>query len=116
MKFEELKLSPKTLKSIKISGYTEPTEVQVKAIPKILLGKNLVVRSQTGTGKTAAFGIGLIERIATKKTSKALVLVPTRELAVQVAKEHSSSNSREAKGFVRAQESPPLQIQPNSFR
>jgi len=94
MKFEELKLSPKTLKSIKISGYTEPTEVQVKAIPKILLGKNLVVRSQTGTGKTAAFGIGLIERIATKKTSKALVLVPTRELAVQVAKELSALGDR----------------------
>jgi len=87
MKFEELRLSAKTLKSIKDLGYEEPTEVQVKAIPRIMEGKNLIVRSQTGTGKTAAFGIGLIERIASKATSKALVLVPTRELALQVCAE-----------------------------
>jgi len=87
MKFADLKLSAKTLKSIADLGYEEPTEVQVKAIPKIIEGKNLIVRSQTGTGKTAAFGIGLIERIAAKTTSKALVLVPTRELALQVCEE-----------------------------
>ena len=61
--------------------------MQVKAIPKILSGTNLVVRSQTGTGKTAAFGIGLIERIASGTTGKALILVPTRELAIQVCEE-----------------------------
>lgn len=87
MKFAELKLSAKTLRSIHELGYDEPTEVQVKSIPKIIAGKNLVVRSQTGTGKTAAFGIGLIERIAAGTTGKALVLVPTRELAIQVCEE-----------------------------
>ncbi|NYZ61066.1 DEAD/DEAH box helicase [Candidatus Micrarchaeota archaeon] len=87
MKFAELKLSAKTLKSIHGLGYEEPTEVQVKSIPKIIAGTNLVVRSQTGTGKTAAFGIGLIERIASGTTGKVLVLVPTRELAIQVCEE-----------------------------
>lgn len=87
MKFADLKLSAKTLKSISNLGYEEPTEVQVKSIPKIIAGKNLIVRSQTGTGKTAAFGIGLIERIAAGTTGKALVLVPTRELALQVCEE-----------------------------
>lgn len=87
MKFADLKLSAKTLKSVSDLGYEEPTEVQEKTIPKIIAGTNLIVRSQTGTGKTAAFGIGLIERIAAKTTSKALVLVPTRELALQVCEE-----------------------------
>ena len=87
MKFTDLRLSAKTLKSIRDLGYDEPTEVQEESIPRIIAGTNLVVRSQTGTGKTAAFGIGLIERIASGSTGKALVLVPTRELAIQVCEE-----------------------------
>ncbi|MBU0591927.1 DEAD/DEAH box helicase [Candidatus Micrarchaeota archaeon] len=87
MKFVELKLNEKTLRSISNHGYVEATEVQEKAIPKIIEGRNLIVRSQTGTGKTAAFGIGLIERIISKTSGKALVLAPTRELAIQVCKE-----------------------------
>ncbi|MBN2121567.1 DEAD/DEAH box helicase [Candidatus Micrarchaeota archaeon] len=87
MKFSELKLSGKTLKAIGEMGYVSPTEVQEKAIPRIIASENLIVRSQTGTGKTAAFGIGIIERIASGNTSKALILVPTRELAMQVADE-----------------------------
>ena len=87
MKFIDLGISGKTLKAIETCGYTQPTEVQEKAIPRILAGKNLVVRSQTGTGKTAAFGIGLVERIISGSTSKALVLTPTRELAIQVCAE-----------------------------
>jgi len=87
MKFEELKLSERSLRSIKNYGYEETTEVQERTIPKIIEGKNLIVRSQTGTGKTAAFSIGLMERMAAGQIRKALVLVPTRELAVQVSKE-----------------------------
>ncbi len=87
MKFIDLGISGKTLKAIDACGYTQPTEVQEKVIPRILAGTNLVVRSQTGTGKTAAFGIGLVERIASGSTSKALVLTPTRELAMQVCTE-----------------------------
>ncbi|MFH1684747.1 MAG: DEAD/DEAH box helicase, partial [Candidatus Micrarchaeota archaeon] len=87
MKFSDLKLSGRTIKSINAFGYVTPTEVQEKTIDQIVSGTNLMVRSQTGTGKTAAFGIGLIERISEGKTKKALVLVPTRELAVQVCTE-----------------------------
>lgn len=87
MKFSDLKLSGRTIKSINAFGYVTPTEVQEKTINQIVAGTNLMVRSQTGTGKTAAFGIGLIERISEGKTKKALVLVPTRELAVQVCTE-----------------------------
>ena len=87
MRFEELGLNDKTLAAIHNLGYKEPTEVQWKTIPDIMVGQNLLVRSQTGTGKTAAFGIGLIERIAAGKSKKALVLTPTRELAVQVCNE-----------------------------
>ncbi len=87
MKFSELKLSDKSQKSISNYGYVDATEVQVKTIPKIIEGKNLIVRSQTGTGKTAAFTIGLMERMASGEIQSFLVLVPTRELAVQVSKE-----------------------------
>ncbi len=87
MKFEELGLNDKTLAALQKIGYLEPTEVQQKTIPALIAGNNLLVRSQTGTGKTAAFGIGLIERIISGKSKKALVLTPTRELAVQVCTE-----------------------------
>jgi len=87
MKFEELGLNDKTLAALQKIGYLEPTEVQQKTIPALIAGNNLLVRSQTGTGKTAAFGIGLIERIIAGKSKKALVLTPTRELAVQVCTE-----------------------------
>lgn len=88
MKFEDLKVSHRTAKSLEDEyGYKEPTEVQRKAIPLIMEGRNLIVRSQTGTGKTSAFGIGLVERIVAGNTRKALILTPTRELAVQVCRE-----------------------------
>ncbi len=87
MGFQELGISSKTVATLQEIGYERPTEVQVKTIPDIIEGNNLIVRSQTGTGKTAAFGIGLIERIVAGKSEKALILAPTRELAVQVCKE-----------------------------
>jgi len=87
MGFRSLGLNEKTLFALSRINYTKPTEVQQKAIPEIIAGNNLLVRSQTGTGKTAAFGIGIIERLAGRKSKKALILTPTRELAVQVCKE-----------------------------
>jgi len=87
MKFTDLNLDKRTLSALSKLGYNEPTEVQEKAVPEIIAGNNLIIRSQTGTGKTAAFGIGLIERIAAGKSRKALILTPTRELAMQVCKE-----------------------------
>ena len=87
MEFNDMGLSPKTLEALMQLNYVEPTEVQEKVIPELQAGHNLLVRSHTGTGKTAAFGIGIIERIADGKSRKALILTPTRELAVQVCKE-----------------------------
>ncbi len=80
-------LSPKTLHALGSLRYTEATEVQEKVIPAILSGKNVMVRSQTGTGKTAAFGIAMVERLVNYKNRKALILSPTRELAMQICTE-----------------------------
>ncbi|MCI0503500.1 DEAD/DEAH box helicase [Candidatus Micrarchaeota archaeon] len=87
MEFSDMGLSEKTLLALAKINYVEPTEVQERVIPEIISGRNLVVRSHTGTGKTAAFGIGIVERITAGKSKKALILTPTRELAVQVCKE-----------------------------
>ena len=87
MEFRNMKISEKTLLALARLKYIEATEVQETAIPEIIAGHNLIVRSHTGTGKTAAFGIGIIERIAAGKSKKALIMTPTRELAVQVCKE-----------------------------
>jgi ATP-dependent RNA helicase DeaD len=86
--FEDLNLSKRTLFSLKKMGYEKPTEVQQKTIPVVMEGKDLIAQAQTGTGKTAAFGIPIVEKVNPKKRKiQALVLVPTRELAIQVAKE-----------------------------
>lgn len=87
MGFRKMALNEKTIKALEELGYYKPTEVQERVIPLILQGENLIVRSQTGTGKTAAFGIGLIELLDAESEKKALVLAPTRELAVQIAEE-----------------------------
>jgi len=80
-------LSNKTLAALDELGYHQPTDVQLKTIPLILQGENLIVRSQTGTGKTAAFGIGLIELLDSSPEKKALIIAPTRELAIQISDE-----------------------------
>ncbi|MFH1221652.1 MAG: DEAD/DEAH box helicase [Candidatus Micrarchaeota archaeon] len=87
MNFRDMNISEPTVKALDSLRYLEPTEVQQKVIPFILAGKNVMVRSKTGTGKTAAFGISLIERIRSGNSKKALILAPTRELAVQICKE-----------------------------
>jgi ATP-dependent RNA helicase DeaD len=86
--FTTLSLSPETLRSLQEMGYHAPTNVQSETIPLALAGKDLVVQSRTGTGKTAAFGIPMVERIdAGRESVQAVVLAPTRELALQVAAE-----------------------------
>ncbi len=88
LSFRDLQISHKTLKSIERLGFKNPTEVQEKAIPVVLSGKDLIAQAQTGTGKTAAFGIPIVEKVNPKaRKIQALVLVPTRELAIQVTKE-----------------------------
>ncbi|MDI9239266.1 DEAD/DEAH box helicase [Lysobacter sp. LF1] len=90
MTFETLGLAPALLRALSEQNYTTPTPIQAQAIPLALAGHDLLGGAQTGTGKTAAFGLPLINRLA-KQTSangfrrpRALILVPTRELAVQV--------------------------------
>ena len=84
--FAELDLIPTVLKSIMEMGFEVPTPIQAKSIPVLMSGRDMIGQAQTGTGKTAAFAIPLIQRIDPDlETTQALVLAPTRELAVQVA-------------------------------
>jgi len=87
--FESLGLSATMLKALEKKGFEEPSPIQSMIIPYLLEGdRDVVAKSQTGTGKTAAFGIPVIERLDTAADHvRALVLVPTRELAIQVAEE-----------------------------
>lgn len=81
-------LSKEIIEALTLLGYTEPTKIQEEVIPIALLGKNIVAKSQTGTGKTAAFAIPICEKILWEgNRPQALVLEPTRELAVQVSDE-----------------------------
>jgi len=90
LNFEVFKLSKETMKAVSKLGFEEPTPIQVSAIPAILKGGDVVGQAQTGTGKTAAFGIPIAEMFQRAKKPYALVLEPTRELAVQVAEEIAS--------------------------
>jgi ATP-dependent RNA helicase DeaD len=84
--FEQLGLSADTLKVLKELGFEEPTPIQAEAIPALLDGLDVMAQAQTGTGKTAAFGLPIVERLSgISPGPEALILAPTRELAVQVA-------------------------------
>src|SRR5690625_618699 len=86
--FSELGISPAILKAIAEMGFEAPTRIQASTIPSTLSGRDVAGQAQTGTGKTAAFAIPLLERITTSsKSVQALVLCPTRELAVQITGE-----------------------------
>src|SRR5437773_9908862 len=93
--FSSLGLRKELLEAVSALGYEEPTPVQREAIPPLLSGRDLLGQAATGTGKTAAFALPLLQRIHARFTEKgrprtgqapsALILVPTRELAMQVA-------------------------------
>ena len=84
MPFSKLGLSAKALEGVRASGYTEPTAIQLRAIPLVMSGRDLIGSAQTGTGKTAAFALPMISRLAQHGALRGLVLEPTRELAAQV--------------------------------
>ena len=90
MSFDHLGLSPELLRAVAHEGYTEPTPVQAKAIPLVLEGRDVLAGAQTGTGKTAAFVLPMLQRLHASRPAggprviRALILTPTRELALQV--------------------------------
>ena len=92
MPFRALKLSPHILTAIQEAGYTEPTPIQLAAIPEVLAGRDVIGIAQTGTGKTAAFvladpdeaGRTLNEQHGQRRNMRALIVAPTRELVVQI--------------------------------
>ena len=92
MSFNELGLRPELLRAVQAQGYTDPTPVQREAIPLVLAGRDLLAGAQTGTGKTAAFVLPMLQRLAetdrpgapVRPHPRALIITPTRELAIQV--------------------------------
>ena len=88
MKFNELNLSPELLQSVERAGFEEATPIQEATIPLALAGRDVIGQAQTGTGKTAAFGLPMLEKIDTNNhTLQGLVIAPTRELAIQTQEE-----------------------------
>ena len=88
VKFEELQLDDRILRAVTDMGFEEASPIQAKAIPVEMEGHDIIGQAQTGTGKTAAFGIPLLQKIDPKKKKlQAIALCPTRELAIQVADE-----------------------------
>src|SRR5674476_765318 len=95
--FKELHLIAPILKALETEGYTTPTPIQEQAIPDVLRGKDLLGCAQTGTGKTAAFAIPILQNLFLQKNQevennniKALILTPTRELAIQIDESFAS--------------------------
>lgn len=95
--FHELGLSDARIKLLATLGFTEPTAIQAQAIPALLSGRDVVGKAQTGTGKTAAFSLPILEQITVNATAvQALILTPTRELAMQVSQAiHSYKENRQ---------------------
>jgi Superfamily II DNA and RNA helicases len=89
MQFNEMNLLPEIVRAVEEMGYAQPTDIQAGAIPLFLEGRDLIGRSSTGTGKTAAFGIPVVQRVAQSggRKTQVLILSPTRELAIQTSDE-----------------------------
>jgi len=99
--FKELNLSVKTLAALERAGFEQPTPIQAQAIPHALEGKDVIGTAATGTGKTAAFLLPIIERLSGKTGTRALVLAPTRELALQIGEElERFGRSRHVRGAI----------------
>ena len=88
--FDEMGLKPQLLQMIEKKGFEIPTPIQIESIPPGLAGRDIMGQAKTGTGKTAAFGIPMLNKIKPQQGLQGMVLCPTRELAVQVAEEIST--------------------------
>jgi len=87
MTFKDFNFKKKLQKAIEVAGFKEPSPIQEKAIPVVLDGKDVVAQAQTGTGKTAAFGLPILNKLKLDGSVEAVIIVPTRELATQVSDE-----------------------------
>lgn len=85
--FTDFDISDQVKQAIQDMGFEEPSPIQEKAIPAILTGGDVIGQAQTGTGKTAAFGIPVVDKVTEERYIQALILTPTRELAIQVSGE-----------------------------
>ncbi|PAF49504.1 DEAD/DEAH box helicase [Helicobacter sp. 12S02232-10] len=85
--FDQLGLKSQVLKGVIEAGFTSPSPIQIKAIPAVLEGRDVIAQAQTGTGKTAAFALPIINMLKNDKTIEALIITPTRELAIQISDE-----------------------------
>jgi superfamily II DNA/RNA helicase len=98
-KFEDFSFSERLKDNIKQKGYVLPTPIQDKAIPEIMKGKDVIGIANTGTGKTAAFLIPLIDKILKDRREKALIICPTRELATQIQSEFYGLKAASSSGL-----------------
>ena len=100
LSFEQLNLIEPILEAVKAEGYTNPTPIQEQSIPVLLEGKDLLGCAQTGTGKTAAFAIPILQLLYNKKSThngiKSLILTPTRELAIQIDESFEAYGKKQA--------------------
>ena len=88
VRFDELDLYPQVLRAIKEMGFEEATPIQSQAIPVVMSGVDVIGQVQTGTGKTASFGIPVLHKVdPNNKKTQVIILSPTRELAIQVSEE-----------------------------
>jgi ATP-dependent RNA helicase RhlE len=111
--FESLGLSELVLAAVRDAGYLPPTPIQVQAIPLIAKGRDVMGLAQTGTGKTAAFTLPLVDRlIGGPRRTRALVLTPTRELCIQVEESVHKYSRHSRLGVVSVYGGVPLDPQP----
>jgi ATP-dependent RNA helicase RhlE len=96
MPFSGFGLNPELLRGVRELGFTRPTPIQQEAMPPVLAGHDLLACAMTGSGKTAAFVLPILQRLADKPrgTTRALVLTPTRELAAQIDEHLSTATQR----------------------
>src|SRR5699024_3924592 len=88
VKFKELDLDPRLLSAVDEAGFEETTPIQAQTIPLVMTGADVIGQAQTGTGKTAAFGLPLLNAVDTQSSDiQALIISPTRELAIQTQEE-----------------------------
>src|SRR5262245_61637969 len=115
--FSELDLSPQVIRSVKDMGFEAPTPVQAHAIPFLLRGKDVVAQALTGTGKTAAYGIPMVELMEPRQNRpQAIVLTPTRELALQVSEQLSLLGKQRRLSFLAIYGGQPIDRQLRALR